>query len=237
MKIRPLRDRIIVKRLEQERKTASEIAMPDTAAEKPGQGEVLTVGKGKIQEGGKVRPLGVKISYGIPAGKRSEQAVKVKSVGIPVKIGATESAIDVMGGHSTLGTVKTVLDLSDLIGKGLPVDVLERIKKRSALTDREMSLSLGLSTKTLTRLRSRKRQKGKARPARLSLSQGDRLYRLARLMSIAEQVFEDRGRAHEWFRQPQLGLGNRKPLELIHTEVGAREVEDLLGRIEHGVYS
>src|SRR4029450_12299965 len=55
MKIRPLHDRIIVKRLEEERKTASGIVIPDTAAEKPDQGEVVAVGNGKILEDGKVR--------------------------------------------------------------------------------------------------------------------------------------------------------------------------------------
>ena len=62
MKIRPLHDRVIVKRLEEERKTASGIVIPDTAAEKPDQGEVIAVGNGKILEDGKVRPLDVKKS-------------------------------------------------------------------------------------------------------------------------------------------------------------------------------
>ena len=57
MKIRPLHDRVIVKRLEEERKTASGIVIPDTAAEKPDQGEVMAVGKGKVLDDGKVRPL------------------------------------------------------------------------------------------------------------------------------------------------------------------------------------
>ena len=61
MKIRPLHDRVIVKRIEEERKTASGIVIPDTAAEKPDQGEVKAIGKGKIQEDGKVRELDVKV--------------------------------------------------------------------------------------------------------------------------------------------------------------------------------
>ena len=61
MKIRPLHDRVIVKRLEEERKTASGIVIPDTAAEKPDQGEILAIGNGKILEDGKVRPLAVKV--------------------------------------------------------------------------------------------------------------------------------------------------------------------------------
>src|SRR5512144_2294878 len=78
MKIRPLHDRIIVKRLEEERKTASGIVIPDTAAEKPDQGEVVAVGTGKILEDGKVRALEVKVGDKILFGKYSGQTVKVQ---------------------------------------------------------------------------------------------------------------------------------------------------------------
>ena len=78
MKIRPLHDRVIVKRLEEERKTASGIVIPDTAAEKPDQGEIMAVGKGRILENGKVRPLDLKIGDRILFGKYSGQTVRVK---------------------------------------------------------------------------------------------------------------------------------------------------------------
>ncbi len=77
MNLRPLHDRIVVKRLEQETKTASGIVIPDQAAEKPDQGEVLAVGNGKILEDGKVRPLDVKVGDKILFGKYSGQTVKV----------------------------------------------------------------------------------------------------------------------------------------------------------------
>ena len=78
MNIRPLHDRVIVTRLEEERKTASGIVIPDTAAEKPETGEVIAVGNGKIQEDGKVRPLAVKKGDKILFGKYSGQTVKVE---------------------------------------------------------------------------------------------------------------------------------------------------------------
>src|SRR3989304_2336454 len=78
MKIRPLHDRIIVKRLEEERKTASGIVIPDTAAEKPDQGEVKAVGKGKKTDEGKVLPLDVKVGDRVLFGKYSGQTVKVE---------------------------------------------------------------------------------------------------------------------------------------------------------------
>jgi len=77
MKIRPLHDRIIVKRLEEERKTAYGIVIPDTAAEKPDQGEVKAVGKGKKTDDGKVVALDVKVGDRVLFGKYSGQTVKV----------------------------------------------------------------------------------------------------------------------------------------------------------------
>ena len=77
-KIRPLHDRIIVKRLEEERRTASGIVIPDTAAEKPDQGEVIAVGNGKVLEDGKIRPVDLKIGDKVLFGKYSGQTVKVK---------------------------------------------------------------------------------------------------------------------------------------------------------------
>ena len=77
MKLRPLHDRVIIKRLEEERKTASGIVIPDTAAEKPVQGKVVAVGKGKILEDGSVRALDVKVGDKILFGKYSGTEVKV----------------------------------------------------------------------------------------------------------------------------------------------------------------
>jgi len=77
VKIRPLHDRVIVRRLEEERKTAGGIVIPDTAKEKPIQGEVVAVGSGKILDDGKVRPLDVKVGDKILFGKYSGTEVKV----------------------------------------------------------------------------------------------------------------------------------------------------------------
>ena len=77
MKIRPLQDRIIVKRVKEEEKTKGGIIIPDTAKEKPIEGEVLAVGNGKIQEDGKVRKLDVKVGDKILFGKYSGTEVKI----------------------------------------------------------------------------------------------------------------------------------------------------------------
>ncbi|SNT00474.1 chaperonin GroES [Noviherbaspirillum humi] len=77
MKLRPLHDRVIVKRLDQETKTASGIVLPDAAAEKPDQGKILAVGNGKILENGSLRALELKVGDTVLFGKYSGQTVKV----------------------------------------------------------------------------------------------------------------------------------------------------------------
>ena len=77
MKIRPLHDRVIVKRLEEERTSPGGIVIPDSAAEKPSQGKIVAIGKGKILEDGSVRALDVKVGDKILFGKYSGTEVKV----------------------------------------------------------------------------------------------------------------------------------------------------------------
>jgi len=77
MKLRPLHDRVVVKRVEQETRTASGIVIPDNAAEKPDQGEVLAVGPGKKNEDGKVTPVDLKVGDKVLFGKYSGTTVKI----------------------------------------------------------------------------------------------------------------------------------------------------------------
>ena len=77
MKIRPLHDRVIVKRMEEERMSAGGIVIPDSATEKPIRGKVISVGKGRILEDGQVRPLDVKAGDKVLFGKYSGTEVKV----------------------------------------------------------------------------------------------------------------------------------------------------------------
>lgn len=141
-----------------------------------------------------------------------------------------QQAVHMLGGARVLGRkVHSLLDLIDLIEKGVPRKAAERLRDRLGLSEQELARSLGVSAKTLQR-------QAKARQARLSPAQGDRLYRLARIVALAEEVLENEERARRWLREPQRGLGGRLPLNLLRTEAGAREVEDLLGRIEHGVF-
>ena len=87
---------------------------------------------------------------------------------------------------------------------------------------------LGISKATLHR-----RKAG----GRLGPAESDRVVRFARLMGKAVEVMESEENARQWLTSSQFGLGGAVPLDYAETEVGAREVEDLLGRIEYGVYS
>lgn len=87
---------------------------------------------------------------------------------------------------------------------------------------------LGISKATLHRRKA---------TGRLDPAESDRLVRFARLLGQAAFVMESVENGRRWLLSPQMGLGGAVPLEFAETEVGAREVENLLGRIEHGVYS
>ena len=140
-----------------------------------------------------------------------------------------QDVVTVLGGRRTLGrAVHSQLDLADLILKGMPRRAAEALRRRMHSSEQEFAQSLGISAKTL--------QRSVSKP-RLTPAQGDRLYRLARIVAMAEDVLEDEEQAYRWLREPHRGLGGRVALDLISTEAGAREVEDLLGRIEHGVFS
>src|SRR5437763_13777670 len=97
MKIRPLHDRVIVKRIEEERKSAGGIVIPDTAAEKPDQGEIVAVGKGKKDENGKLIPIDDKVGDRVLAGKYSSQKVKAK--GDEPRVMREEDIRGVIEGH------------------------------------------------------------------------------------------------------------------------------------------
>jgi len=77
MKVRPLQDRVIVRRMEEERKTASGIVIPDAATENPDQGEIIAVGKGKVAEDGKLIAMSVKVGDKVLFGKYAGQTFKM----------------------------------------------------------------------------------------------------------------------------------------------------------------
>ena len=111
---------------------------------------------------------------------------------------------------------------------GLPVRELMDLQASLAVPMEKLVPMLGISKATLHRRKT---------AGRLDQAESDRVVRDARLMGRAIEVMESEDNARQWLASPQFGLGGAVPLEYAETEVGAREVEDLLGRIEYGVYS
>ena len=111
---------------------------------------------------------------------------------------------------------------------GLPYKALEDVVKTLGMSREEVARALGISPRTLIR---RKQER------RLSLVESERVARLKKLLDRAEEIFENREYAVNWMKGRIPALGMAIPLSLLDTETGAREVERVLGRIEHGVFS
>jgi len=118
--------------------------------------------------------------------------------------------------------------LVETLRVGLPVRELDDLQRRLDLPMERLVPMLGISKATLHRRKN---------SGRLDTAESDRVVRFARLLGRATEVMESLENGRRWLTSPQVGLGGAIPLEFAETEVGAREVEDLLGRIEYGVYS
>jgi putative toxin-antitoxin system antitoxin component (TIGR02293 family) len=111
---------------------------------------------------------------------------------------------------------------------GLPVRELDELRSNLDLPMERLVPMLGISKATLHRRKL---------AGRLDAAESDRVVRFARLLGRAATVMESIENGRRWLASPQVGLGGAVPLKYAETEVGAREVENLLGRIEYGVYS
>jgi len=112
---------------------------------------------------------------------------------------------------------------------GLEFGAVDKIKAHAALTDPELARLLGIGEATLRRARAAR--------TKLDAATSDRLYRLSKIVAVAEEALESAENAMSWLRRPQPALGGAVPLERLVTQAGADEVETLLHRIDHGVYT
>jgi putative toxin-antitoxin system antitoxin component (TIGR02293 family) len=143
---------------------------------------------------------------------------------------ATEYVIDVLGGARVFRgrTVPTATELRERIKRGLPYRSLESVRERLRLSVSEAAAVLHMPPRTLARRRQRRR---------LDADESDRLYRIARVAAQAYGVFGEEAKAATWLARPNRALNGEVPIRLLDTDVGARQVEDILGRIEYGVVS
>ena len=137
-----------------------------------------------------------------------------------------QAVVHELGGEPILGrSLRTEMDLQEAIREGFPQTVVGGVMQAAGLTLKELAASLDLSPRSLQRRR---------REGRLARHESDRLYRLARLLALAKHYLGDGETAARWLRRPNRALGGSTPLQLMDTELGARAVENVLGRIAYG---
>ena len=134
-----------------------------------------------------------------------------------------------LGGAGVLKSrPRSSLDWVALIRRGLPSAALESLTGNLGLPQTELAAVLGIPERTLAR---------RKKDGTLSPEESGKLVRLARAVGRATEVFEDRDAGLGWLRRPNRALVGQAPLRLLDTEIGAESVMELLGRIEHGVFS
>ncbi|MFO7750909.1 MAG: antitoxin Xre/MbcA/ParS toxin-binding domain-containing protein [Desulfobacteraceae bacterium] len=114
------------------------------------------------------------------------------------------------------------------IEKGLPFKEFNSVRQRLSMTQQSLGQAIGIGHTTLS-----KRKKDK----RFTMGESERIHRISRLLERATDVFEDKNTAKDWMNTPLEYLQGQTPLQFTSTELGGREVENLLGRIERGVPS
>lgn len=141
----------------------------------------------------------------------------------------TKRIIDNLGGPRALrGKVATLNDLRTKLREGLPYAAFEILSARYDIDTKEMTAILAVPERTLAR---RKKER------RFRADESDRLFRLSRVVAMAEEALGSREKATRWLHAPNRALGNEAPLGQVDTDLGARQVEDVLLRIAHGVHS
>ena len=141
----------------------------------------------------------------------------------------TEAVFNFLGGRKALCIHPPTLDqLRELIEAGLPYPTVDIVRETLGLNRSEILAILAITDRTLIR---RKKEH------RLQAPESDRLFRLARVASLALDVLEDREKVRRWMHKPNRALGGEIPLRLLSTDLGARQVEELLHRIDQGLFS
>jgi putative toxin-antitoxin system antitoxin component (TIGR02293 family) len=142
----------------------------------------------------------------------------------------TQAIAEVLGGRRVLGrAVRKADDLAALVRQGLPAGSVKVLAEKLDLGNAVISRQLGIPQRTMTRRLSE--------GSRLTAAESDRTVRLARVYAMAVETLGDAVKAVAWLRTPNRALAGKRPLDYLDTDVGTREVEDILGRIAYGVYS
>ena len=138
-----------------------------------------------------------------------------------------DRVVEALGGNEVLETrVHTFEQLRQSVRRGLPFQAFEAVTTNYRLPRPAVSRLMGTPERTLAR---------RKRGARFQANESDRLVRVARIAALAEDVLGSRDKAGRWLQKPNRGLGGATPLEHLDTDLGAGQVEQVLGRIGHGI--
>lgn len=142
---------------------------------------------------------------------------------------STNKIIETLGGKSVLKrNISSETQLREAVREGLPYESLAAVVEKLGIKGNQISAVIQLPLRTIAR---RKKEK------RLEPDESDRVVRLARILAMAAYVLGSEQKASLWLHERNRALGGIAPLGILDTDIGTRQVEELLGRIEHGVYS
>lgn len=142
-----------------------------------------------------------------------------------------ESLVEALGGRKVLKRRITNIDeLRETVKAGLPYASLEALMEKFGFTREEASAALHLPSRSRSKVVKLQRKTFQA-------DESDRVLRLARISAQATVTLGSERKAVDWLRRPNRALGNRSPLELMDSDIGTRQVEDTLNRVEHGIIS
>lgn len=139
-------------------------------------------------------------------------------------IGSTNTALGAMIKETPLSEKY----LRVTVQKGLPFATFEVVRSEFDISQKQLSEILDISSRTI----SRRKEMQKFTPV-----ESDRLYRIIRIVKMAEETFGDSDRATTWMKTPNRGLGGDVPLYILNTDIGTQQVEEILQRINYGIYS
>jgi putative toxin-antitoxin system antitoxin component (TIGR02293 family) len=137
---------------------------------------------------------------------------------------------EVLGGRKSLRQkVETSSDLAEATRAGLSVDSLDTLAEELSIQRLAVARLLGISERTLTR---RATSSG-----RLTAAESDRVVRLARILALAKDTLGSMEKASRWLQTRNRALEGDRPIDRLDTDIGVRSVEQILGRIDYGLYS
>ncbi len=144
-------------------------------------------------------------------------------------VDATREVIALLGGSRVFGgRVSGAGDMQRELRRGLPYGAFEAFRKALDVRPVDLAELLGVAMRTLARRKTKRL---------LSPTESDRLYRVAFVARLAEDALGSREKAKAWLHRENRALGGRSPISVLDTEIGERQVEDLLNRIKYGIYS